>query len=449
MSELTIAEINRIREVAECRVNSGGRIALKLKLIDINDIDDDDTDSETVKGKQAIVKFLAMKKLDNEKIFYHNLSKTFLLGDRVILQAIDYINRNYYEVDDFQKEVYHVRTIFYSSSKSCDKEETIKKSFCSFLNLTQKDIQRKDYRKAFCRLLSWVNWCRYQPNRPLFPLALGIDNNGYFVPNSEEFYFYDLKPTWHIDVVLRGKDRTIFLKNGSIESVFEPFDLGSLSERRKLQEIFCQILMELGSLDDAVEVATEYPGLVSSSDLVKKIDEAIGIRQRTAAETLLNILLTYEPGHPDLLRFQRELARLDKITKLQTSSNLDIAAVDQMSGTEFEQLIASQFERLSFKVETTPATGDYGADLIVVTPNETRVSVQCKRFKSKVNLKAVQEVVASLSHYLCDYGVVITNSDFLSSARKLAENNEIELWDQDRLINFLSGDLGFSELGSL
>ena len=39
--------------------------------------------------------------------------------------------------------------------------------------------------------------------------------------------------------------------------------------------------------------------------------------------------------------------------------------VDQMSGEEFEDFIAAHFRRLNFRVTTTPATADYGADLIL------------------------------------------------------------------------------------
>ena len=74
--------------------------------------------------------------------------------------------------------------------------------------------------------------------------------------------------------------------------------------------------------------------------------------------------------------------------------------------------------------------------------------MQCKRFKSKVNLKAGQEVVGAMGHYSGDMGIVITNNSFLNSAVKLAESHDIELWDGDRLVSFLTGDLSFSRVFS-
>ena len=86
--------------------------------------------------------------------------------------------------------------------------------------------------------------------------------------------------------------------------------------------------------------------------------------------------------------------------------------------------------------------------MIVENKNGSRVIFQCKRFKTKVNLKAVQEVVGAMGHYAGDFGVVITNNTFLNSAVKLAKSNDIELWNGDQLISFLAGELSFSEIFS-
>ena len=43
-------------------------------------------------------------------------------------------------------------------------------------------------------------------------------------------------------------------------------------------------------------------------------------------------------------------------------------------------------------------------------------------------------------------GIVITSSSFLNSAIKLAESNDIELWEKNKLMKFLAGDVSFSEI---
>ena len=126
--------------------------------------------------------------------------------------------------------------------------------------------------------------------------------------------------------------------------------------------------------------------------------------------------------------------------------SIDFSKINELSGVEFENLLIDKFSSLGFTVESTPKTGDFGADLIVVNSEGSRIVIQCKRFKSKVNLKAVQEVVGALGHYAGDIGIVITNNSFLNSAIKLAESHDIELWNGDNLVSFLASDLSFSSL---
>jgi len=94
----------------------------------------------------------------------------------------------------------------------------------------------------------------------------------------------------------------------------------------------------------------------------------------------------------------------------------------------------------------TKGSGDFGADIIIETKNQSKIIVQCKRFKNKVNLKAVQEVIGAVGHFNADVGIVITNNTFLNSAKKLAESNDIELWDGSKLKLFLENDISFSIL---
>ena len=143
---------------------------------------------------------------------------------------------------------------------------------------------------------------------------------------------------------------------------------------------------------------------------------------------------------------QAEIKRLEQRHRLKATFSIDFSKVDELSGIEFENLLLDKFAAMGFKAESTPKTGDFGADLIVENKEGTRIIVQCKRFKSKVNLKAVQEVVGAMGHYAGDFGVVITNDSFLNSAVKLAESHDIELWDGDKLVSFLAGDLSFSEI---
>jgi restriction system protein len=92
-----------------------------------------------------------------------------------------------------------------------------------------------------------------------------------------------------------------------------------------------------------------------------------------------------------------------------------------MSGIEFEDHVA-RIARGCGPVIMTPASGDWGVDLVVGRrPN--RLAVQCKRQSRPVGAGAVQEVVAGAAMHDCSQTMVVTNHDFTPAARKLAEQH--------------------------
>lgn len=165
----------------------------------------------------------------------------------------------------------------------------------------------------------------------------------------------------------------------------------------------------------------------------------------SSAEKVIQHIKNIEPHSDCIAKLQAKLSRTKSIELLR-NEGVEFERIQLLSGIEFEDLISTSFEKLNLKTYKTPATGDFGADLIVEDSEGTRYIIQCKRFKAKVNLKAVQEVVAAKMHYSGDYGIVITNSEFLASAIELAKSNQIELWNGDKLISFLSGNIEFSVL---
>lgn len=105
-----------------------------------------------------------------------------------------------------------------------------------------------------------------------------------------------------------------------------------------------------------------------------------------------------------------------------------------LDGFEFEKfsqelLLANGFDQ----VTVTQASGDYGADVIAYK-DDIKYAIQCKKYSSNVGLKAVQEVIASKSIYKCHVAVVLTNNYFTPSAIKLAKENNVLLWDKDKLL---------------
>lgn len=113
-----------------------------------------------------------------------------------------------------------------------------------------------------------------------------------------------------------------------------------------------------------------------------------------------------------------------------------IQEVDEMSGKEFEKLLALLFKKTGYQVSFTPESQDYGADLILYKDGSKTI-IQAKRYKNPVGVKAIQEVASAVKHYKANKGIVITNNRFTENAYNLARSNEVELWDRKKLIEFM------------
>jgi restriction system protein len=99
---------------------------------------------------------------------------------------------------------------------------------------------------------------------------------------------------------------------------------------------------------------------------------------------------------------------------------------EDMSGTEFEDYVARIARSCGLPVIMTSITGDWGVDIIVgKRPN--RLAIQCKRQSRPVGTSAIQEVVAGAPMQDCTKTMVVTNHEFTTAARKLAELHGCEL----------------------
>lgn len=128
------------------------------------------------------------------------------------------------------------------------------------------------------------------------------------------------------------------------------------------------------------------------------------------------------------------IKRYQKAAKKKIYLKSNIHNIDHMSGEDFERYLKAHFEKIGYRVSTTPASNDYGADL-VLTKNNEKVIVQAKRYTGKIGNKAIQEATGALGFYGAGRGMVVTNSYFTSNAVKLAKANHIELWDRNTLIH--------------
>lgn len=111
--------------------------------------------------------------------------------------------------------------------------------------------------------------------------------------------------------------------------------------------------------------------------------------------------------------------------------------VENMDGHDFEYYCAEILKKKGFdNIEVTQGSGDQGVD-IIATQNGIKYAVQCKRYKGNVGNDAVQQVYAGAKFYKCHVPIIMTNSKFTSSAKLLAEETGVVLWDGDCLSEYL------------
>ena len=100
---------------------------------------------------------------------------------------------------------------------------------------------------------------------------------------------------------------------------------------------------------------------------------------------------------------------------------------DEMTGVEFEQYCAMELKRdYGFvRVEFTKTSGDYGGDLVAYHKDGSKWVIQCKRYRSRVGLDAVQEVLGAKAIYDADRMAVMTNNMLTASAKELARKSDV------------------------
>jgi HJR/Mrr/RecB family endonuclease len=195
------------------------------------------------------------------------------------------------------------------------------------------------------------------------------------------------------------------------------------------------------------QIIFDYYHLIRNDTKILQIvsDSYIQISKYDEALKILEKIEIIEPTLKYVQTTRNKISREEKINNFSNKND----KIDNMTGIEFEKLLTDKFNELNFIATQTKGSGDFGADIIVETLNQTKIIIQCKRFTSKVNLKAVQEVIGAVGHFEADIGIVITNNEFLNSAIKLAKSNDIELWDRAKLAKFLNNDISFSILNEV
>lgn len=130
---------------------------------------------------------------------------------------------------------------------------------------------------------------------------------------------------------------------------------------------------------------------------------------------------------------------INGVKKLSIEDELD--RIDKLTGHQFEEYCGRLLKDMGFSnINVTVASGDQGID-ILASMGTTAYGFQCKNYISVVGNKAVQEALAGKVFYKVDRVGVITNNYFTNSAKKLATEGNVELWDRDTLKELLEDSI--------
>jgi hypothetical protein len=149
-----------------------------------------------------------------------------------------------------------------------------------------------------------------------------------------------------------------------------------------------------------------------------------------AEEAVTRILRKYGPSEGDARQHARHILMMMKH---------DVSAKPRAPasrGIPFERECLQALASAEFDVRATPASGDFGADLIA-TKDDLGFAIQCKDTSKPVGVKAVQEAVAARSHYRVDFAVVCSTSRFTDAAVELATSNKVILSNLANLVRQL------------
>ncbi|MDN4066615.1 restriction endonuclease [Paenibacillus vini] len=105
--------------------------------------------------------------------------------------------------------------------------------------------------------------------------------------------------------------------------------------------------------------------------------------------------------------------------------------LDDLSGAEFERLLALYFRDQGYTVKEVGVGGnDGGVDLVIIDKRGEKTAVQAKCYAdhNHVSVTTVRELVAAKRNHDCILSLLITTSDLTPPAKKEAEQFKVDYW---------------------
>lgn len=202
-----------------------------------------------------------------------------------------------------------------------------------------------------------------------------------------------------------------------------------------------QAWREAGALiDTAVHLVRLLDVYMPARDMMKRFYQSkvsfgvMGERNLTALRGAIRAHLGHVLGRdfikPSLYVPNRNRAEqfIEDLILLIEHDGQDHQFAPGQAGLDFEHRCLEALRIAGYKAEPTAKTADFGAD-VIASKEELTFAIQCKNLNRPAGVKAVQEVVGALHHYVVDYGVVCSASGFTEVAARLAASNQVILCD--------------------
>lgn len=106
---------------------------------------------------------------------------------------------------------------------------------------------------------------------------------------------------------------------------------------------------------------------------------------------------------------------------------------NNLSGIDFEEELATLYEKLGYSVEFTPTTGDDGIDLILELDGKKTI-VQCKRHDAPVGPAVARELYGALTASKASNAILACTGGFTEGVYKFVGRKRIKLISIDEIL---------------
>ncbi|WP_245600145.1 restriction endonuclease [Paenibacillus harenae] len=178
---------------------------------------------------------------------------------------------------------------------------------------------------------------------------------------------------------------------------------------------------EIKSLVDRFSITQMFIGLALLFVIIAVISALVIPNKKSARSTKSNRRSKPKKSQPS--SNQRYQDRSD--------NEILISPLTDLSGAEFERLLALYFRDNGYQVREVGIGGnDGGVDLVIIDQRGEKTAVQAKCYAdhNTVGVSVVRELVGAKRNHDCILSLLITTSDLTASARKEAEKLRVDYW---------------------